>query len=247
MHGSAVGQHGERIARPHNGGRVQRHGVVAGGHHAARPSGPRRDGPVVMAVERAVVQPFGLQENHGIVVLDGRDQETLGVIGIGGHHRAQPAHLREHGFGTLAVRLPAIDAAATRHADGHGRDELVDRAVAQASGLGHDLIRGGIEIIGELDLADGTQAVGAHAHRHADDAAFGDGRVEHARAAVLGLQALGAAEHAAEIADVLPEHHDIVIALQHDIHGRAQSLDHGHRRGGRTSVVIDSHDHTPSC
>ena len=215
-------------------------------HHAARASGPRRHGTVVVAVERAVVQPLGLQEDDRIVVLDGRDQQALGVVRVGRHHRAQPADLGEHRLGALAVRLAAVDAAAAGHADGHRRDELAHRAVAQARRFRHDLVGGRIEIVGELDLAHRPQAVGAHAHRHADDAALGDRRVEHARAAVLGLQALGAAEHSAEIAHVLAEHHHVAVTLQHHIHGRAQSLDHGHRRGRRTPIVIDSHD-SHSC
>ena len=247
VHRGAVGQHGQRVAGPHDGGRIQRHGVVAGGHHAARPSGPGRDGPVVMAVEGAVVQALGFQEDHRIIVLDGGDQQALGVVGVGRHDRAQAADLREHGLGALAVGLAAVDAAAAGHADRHRRDELVDRAVAQARRLGHDLVGSRIEVVGELDLAHRPQAVGAHAHRHADDAALGDRRVEHARAAVLGLQAFGAAEHAAEIAHVLAEHHHVVVALQHHIHGRAQSLDHGHRRGRRTDIVVACHDQTPSC
>jgi hypothetical protein len=52
------------------------------------------------------------------------------------------------------------------------------------------------------------------------------------RGAVLGLQAFGATEHAAEVADVLAEHHHIVVTLKHHIHGRAQGLDHGHGGGG---------------
>ena len=47
--------------------------------------------------------------------------------------------------------------------------------------------------------------------------------------AVLGLQAFGAAEHAAEVADVLAEHHHVGVALEHHVHRRAQRLDHGHR------------------
>jgi hypothetical protein len=159
----------------------------------------------VVAVERAVVQALGLQEDHRVVVLDGRDQQALGVIGVAGHHRAQAADLGEQRLRALAVRLPAVDAAAAGHADGDGRGEVARRAVAQPRRLGDDLVRRRVEVVGKLDLRHRAQAVGAHAHRRADDAALGDRRVEHARLAVFGLQALGAAEHAAEVAHVLPE------------------------------------------
>jgi hypothetical protein len=35
------------------------------------------------------------------------------------------------------------------------------------------------------------------------------------------------AKHAAEEANVLAEHDDIIVALHHDIHGVADRLDHG--------------------
>ena len=42
----------------------------------------------------------------------------------------------------------------------------------------------------------------------------------------------GAAEHAAEIADVLAEHDDVVVALHHDVHRVADRLDHRPARHG---------------
>ena len=44
-----------------------------------------------MAVERAVVDALGLEEDHRIIVLDRRDQQALGVIGRRRDHRLQPA------------------------------------------------------------------------------------------------------------------------------------------------------------
>src|SRR3546814_19313187 len=57
--------------------------------------------------------------------------------------------------------------------DLHGRNEFAHRPIAQPRGLRHDLVGCGVEIIGELDLAHWPQAVCAHAHRHAHDAALG--------------------------------------------------------------------------
>ena len=70
-----------------------------------------------------------------------------------------------------------------------------------------DLVVRRIDVVGELDLGDRPQAVDRHADRGGDDAALGDRRIEHAVLAVLALQAVGDAEHAAEVADVLA-HHD---------------------------------------
>ena len=46
--------------------------------------------------------------------------------------------------------------------------------------------------------------------------------------AVLLLQPVGDAEHAAEEPDILAEDHDVGVARQHHVHGRVQRLDHVH-------------------
>ena len=183
----------------------------------------------MVAVKRAVVEALGLQEDDGIVVLDRGNQQALGVIRVGGHDRAQTADLGEHGLRTLAVGLPAVDAATARHADGERAGKVARRAVAQTRCFGDDLVAGRVEIIGKLDFDHRAQAVGAHADRGADNAALGDRGVKHARAAVFFLQALGAAEHAAEVAHILAVDDHVVVAFQHHIHGRTQRLDHRHR------------------
>ena len=131
---------------------------------------------------------------------------------------------------TLAVGLSAVDAAAARHADDDRGEELAARAVAQPRRLRHDLVVARIDVVGELDLRDGPEAVGAHADGDADDAGFVDRRVEAARLAVFALQALGAAEDAAEIADVLAEHDDTLVLGHLAIHRVADRLDHRHAR-----------------
>ena len=115
-------------------------------------------------------------------------------------------------LGALRVRLAAADAAAAGRADRHRRPELAGAAIAQPRELADDLVVGRIDVVGELDLGDRPQAVDAHADRRADDAALGDRRVEHAVLAVLALQAVGDAEHAAEVAHVLAEHHHVRVA-----------------------------------
>ncbi|MNS84313.1 hypothetical protein D3C72_1181320 [compost metagenome] len=229
----AVADHRQVGAGAEHRGRLQRHRVVALGHLAQRMGRPGHQRPVVVAVEGAVVQPLGLQEDDRVVVLDRGDQQALGIARIGRHHRAQPADVREQRLRALAVRLAAVDAAAAGHADGDRRGEVARRAVAQARRLRHDLVVGRIDVVGELHLHHRAQAVGAHADGRADDAALVDRRIEHARAAVLGLQAFGAAEHAAEVAHVLAVDDHVVVALQHHVHGGAQGLDHRHRGHGR--------------
>ena len=81
-------------------------------------------------------------------------------------------------------------------------------------------------------LGHGPEAVCAHPDRDADNAAFGDRRVEHADLAVFLLQPRGRAEHAAEIADILAHHDHVGIARHHHVERRVDRLDHVHAGGG---------------
>ena len=185
----------------------------------------------MVAVERAVVQAFWLEEDHRVIVLDGGNQQALGVVGVGWHHGTQAADLGKHGLGALAVGLATVNPAAAGHADGHWRDKLAGRAVTQARRFRNNLVGRRVEVVGKLDFGHRAQAVGTHAHGGTDDATFRDRCVEHSRTAVLGLQAFGAAKHTAEVAHVLAKHHHVIVALEHHIHGRAQGLDHRHGAG----------------
>src|SRR6202034_1958340 len=126
----------------------------------------------------------------------------------------------------------AADAAATGGANGHGREELARAAVTDARQLAADLIEARIDVVRELNFGDRTQAVDAHADGRGDDAALGDGRIEDSMLAVLALQPLRGAKHAAEITDVLAHEHHRRILLQHDIHGGIQGLNHVHTGHG---------------
>src|ERR1700722_10354699 len=194
--------------------------------------GPRDGRLLRVAGEWAVIEPFRFEKDDRIVVLDRGDQETFSVVGIGGDDGLEAGDVREQGLGTLAMRLPAIDAAAARHADHDRSEELAARAVAQPRRLRHDLVVAGIDIVGELDLGDHPKPIGAHADRHAHDSGFVDRRVEAARLAILALQPIGAAKHAAEIADVLTEHDDVLVLGHLAIHRVADRLDHRHARHG---------------
>ena len=180
--------------------------VVPLGHVAERVLRPRHDRPVVVPVERPVVDPLGLEEDHRVVVLDRRDQQALGVVRVRHDDRLQAGHVGEQRLGALRVGLPAEDAAAGRHADRERRGEVAGRAVAQARRLGHDLVVRRVHVVGELDLDARPQPVRRHADRGADDAGLVDRCVEAAVLAEALLQALRATEHAAEVADVLAEH-----------------------------------------
>ena len=193
---------------------------------------PRRHRPVVMAVEGAVVEPFRFKEDHRVRVLDGRYQKALRIGRIGRHHDLQARDMGEQRLRALAMRLAAEDAAAGRHAHDDRAGELAVGAIAQPRRFRDDLVIGRIDIVGELHLDAGAQPIGGHADRRADDAKLADRRVEAATGSVFLLQALRAAEHAAEIADILAEDDDVVVARHGHIHRAADRLDHGHPRHG---------------
>jgi hypothetical protein len=77
----AIGQHGQRRALAHDPRLAERESnnslrALAAGSCLAQGS----TGAVVIAVERAVVDALGLEEDHRIVVLDRGDQQALGVV-----------------------------------------------------------------------------------------------------------------------------------------------------------------------
>ena len=119
-----------------------------------------------------------------------------------------PPDMREDAFGALRVSLAAADAPAAGRADRDGRVEISRAPIAQPRQLAHDLIESGIDVVGELDFRDGAQSVHPHADRRSDDPAFRDRGIEHPMVAILALQPLSSAEHAAEVADVLAHEHD---------------------------------------
>ena len=225
-----VGEHRDVAARAPHHRLAERDVVVAIGHLAERVGRPRHDRLLVVPVERPVVQALRFEEDHGIVVLDRRDEQALGVVGRRRQHRLQPAHVREQALRALAVRLTAVDATASRHAHGDRCGELGTRPVAQASRLGDQLVHARVDVVGELDLGDRPQPIGAHPDGDADDPAFGDRGVEHSVRPVLRLQAFGAAEDAAEVADVLAEDDDVVVTLEHHVERRPDGDVHRHRR-----------------
>ena len=68
---------------------------------------PRYDGAVVMTVERAIVEPLRLQEDHRIGILDRRNQQSFGVARVRRHDRLQTCHMGEQSLRALAVGLSA--------------------------------------------------------------------------------------------------------------------------------------------
>ena len=117
VHERAVREHREVGALPVDAGLAELDRVVAVRHVAQRVLRPWHDRPLVMAVERAVVDPLRFEEDHRVVVLDRRDQQALRVVRVRDDDGLQAGDVGEQRLGALRVGLAAVDAAAGRHAD----------------------------------------------------------------------------------------------------------------------------------
>src|SRR3546814_5718579 len=98
--------------------------------------------------------------------------------------------------------------------------------------FGDQLVRRGIDIVGELDLDDRALAISAHAHGDGDDSALRDGSVEDTLNTMLPLQALGCAKHATEKPHVLAKYDHLGILLERNMHRVIDRLDHRHLSHG---------------
>src|SRR3546814_11181628 len=121
MHHRAISEYGQRLALTHRRCLAEFDAVIILGHRARIMLRPRLDRTVVIAAERAVVDALGLEEYDGVIVLDRRDQQPLGVIGVRRDHRLHAADMSHDTFGRLAVRLATEAATAARRAHQNGR------------------------------------------------------------------------------------------------------------------------------
>src|SRR5580698_7043781 len=129
------------------------------------------------------------------------------------------------------MSLAAPDSAATRRPYRHRCEEFSGASITQPRQLTRYLVIGGVNVVGELNLDDGTQAVHGHPYCGTDHPALSDGRVQHTRA-VLALQAFGYLENAPEVTNVLPEDDHGIVPREHRVHGGIQGLNHVHLRHG---------------
>ena len=196
-HHRAVADQGHVGAPPDEATRVQRQS--AGRVHPPRPSASTR-----LLGSRKIT---GSARGDRIL-----DHPVRVVRGRGAHH-PQPRSVGEVHLRALLVVLHRADVPAVRDPD---HDRHADRALVPVGDLRElrgDLVERGEDEPVELDLAHRPEPAHREADRGADDAGFGQRRVEDALLAELGLQPLGHAEHSAELADVLAhEEHAVVLA-----------------------------------
>src|SRR5262249_52642018 len=157
---------------------------------------------------------------------DGADQERPGDPGARRDDDLQPRRVGVVRLLALRVMLEGADAAAVGHADDHLDVVAPAGAGAVAGRVVLDLVEGLEGEAGELDLGDGLEAVDRHADRHPDDRALRQGRVDDPLLAELLEEPLGDAEASLVDADVLAEHHDVVVPLHLLVEREVDRLDH---------------------
>jgi hypothetical protein len=128
------------------------------------------------------------------------------------------------------VVLDRADAPAEGHPDRHRHREGPLAAGPQLGQLADDLVVRRVDEAVELDLAHRSVAADGQADGGADDPGLGQRGVEDAVLAEVLLQAVGDAEDATELADVLAHEQDLRVALHRGAQSLVQGL--GHRQLG---------------
>ena len=134
----------------------------------------------------------------------------------------------------IAVELRRSHAAAERRAQHqrHGASPL--RAESHARDLLTDLVKRLVRKAEKLDLGDRPHSRDGEPQRRADDRCLGQRHVDHARLAVLRLETVGRAEHAAQRADVLAQDHHARVGGHRFVEAGADRLDHRQHRHQRS-------------
>ena len=148
--------------------------------------------------------------DDGIVVADGRLQQTLGVVGRGRLYDLQPRHMREPRLRILGVVRAAAKSTAGRAAkdDGHRRAP----SIARFRRVVHDLIERAHDEVGELEFDDRTQPFDRRGAGGADEAALRNRRIDDALGSEFVEKAARDLERSAEHRDVLAEQDDVAVA-----------------------------------
>jgi hypothetical protein len=144
-----------------------------------------------------VVHDLVFEEDHGIVVADGLDQQSLGLVGGGRDDDLQAGNMGEYGVQTLAVLAGGAEAGAVHGAYHQRRGRLAAEHVAELGRLIEDLVEADAHEVHEHQFGHGAQTGRRRAGRRPDEGAFGDRRVEHAVAAERRRQPFGHAQHPA--------------------------------------------------
>ena len=150
-----------------------------------------------------------LQEEHGVAVVEGGQQQAPGVGRGGGGDDLEPGHVAEPRLHVLAVERaraqPAPDGQPEHHGDGRSP------AVVGLGQVVDDLVEAAGDEVAELHLDHGAEAVEGEAHGRSDGTGFDDRCVPYPGRSELGEEAVGGLEHASVLGDVLAEENDPLV------------------------------------
>ncbi len=118
-----------------------------------------------------------LDEDHRVVVVDGSQQQSLGVIGVGGHDHLQARHMHEPVLKALGVLGGGAGSRPARHPQDERHGGLAAEHEAHLGRLQDQLLHRERDEVHELDLADGPHAGERRADARPGDGRLGDGRV----------------------------------------------------------------------
>ena len=154
-----------------------------------------------------------LEEEDRVGIADRGCQEALGIGGEGGRDDLEAGHMGVERLDRLGVVGAAPEAAAVGSPEHHRAGPVAGGAVADLGRLADQVVRRGVDEVGELDLGDRSQPAHGEADRQAGDRELGHRRVDDAIAAEPLLEAFGGPEDASQPADVLAEDDDPGVTL----------------------------------
>ncbi len=151
---------------------------------------------------RVEEERHALDEDDGIVVLDGAQQEALGVQWVARGDDLEARDVHEPRLEGLRVLRPGLRAFGGAQHERHAR--AAARHVAELRCVVGELVQADAEEVHEHELGNRAQAFQRGSDGGADDRRLRDRRSAHTLDAVAGREALGHREHATDrIVDVL--------------------------------------------
>ena len=164
-----------------------------------------------------------LEEDHGVVVVDRRPEQTARVGRARGEHDLEPRDVDEPRLELLRVLRARRPAGAALRADRQRHLQLPARHVAVLRRLVDDLLERDRQEVLVHDLDDGAHALHRRADPGADDRHLGDRGVADALRAELLEEPLRDAHRAAHLGDVLAHQEDVLVGA----HRLGERVAHG--------------------
>src|SRR6187402_2595275 len=208
----AVGEYGDVATGAHHGGLAQRDAVVATGD---------------LTLGRAV-HAFGFEKYNRIRIGDRGEQQTFGIVGVGGDDHLDPRQAHELHLWVLRVVMATPDPSAHWRTNHHAGREFTATSVAILGQLIDHLLIGRPQEIRELDLWYWNHPVHGHAHRRPNDAIFGERSINHSIGTKLVIQARGHPKYTTDLAHVLAEQDHTPVRAHRDSERVIDGLHHVH-------------------